>query len=377
MLRTRAAPTDNPAMRTLRPLVNALPLIGALAIAMFVASCSKSGGTSPGLPPRSYYMGFAAGGPGNDFNVEVQAIQMWNTRADAAMFFSEPPWDSMLAGVRPDSLVMRNQLALANYYHGTGKKLVILIDPENGLNRGSDSDRLVAAGRSITEPAIRQLFYNYAVAMDTLLKPDYFGASAETNLIRGAASGALYQAVVTIADTTCLKVHAIDPHPLLLSTVQVDWAWGNLGNGGTFQGVAQDRADFGFMQVMGLSSYPYFAYALPESVPGDYYSRLVQGAPIPLMKIEGGWTSANLPANGIVSSPDIQRRYFNREAELLDQAHAIGWLTLGFTDLDLTAVPPQYVTGLTPFASLGLVDIHLVAKPSLSSWDATFQRPRR
>ena len=353
----------------------ALPLV--LALAMLVASCSKKGTESPGMPPRSYVMGFAAGGPGNDFNVALQAIQMWNTRSDAAMFFSEPPWDSLLAGTRPDSLVMRNQLALANYYHGNGKKLLVLIDPENGLKRDSDSQQLINAGRSITEPAIRQLFYQYAVAMDTILKPDYFGASAETNLIRSLAPTSLYQALVTIADTCTQKVRAMDPTVQLFSTVQVDWAWGRLGNGGTYQGVAQDRADFPFMQFLGLSSYPYFAYALPESIPSDYYSRLVQGSPTPEMFIEGGWTSVSLPANGIVSSPDIQRRYFNRQIELLDQAHAIGWLTLMFTDLDVSAIvlPPGY--DLTPFAYLGLVDKNLSPKPALNSWDATFARPRR
>ena len=353
----------------------ALPLAFTLACA--ASSCSKKGTDAPGVPPRTYWMGFAAGGPGNNFSVAVQAIQMWSTRADAAMFFSEPPWDSLLAGTRADSLVMRNQLALANYYHGSGKKLVVLIDPENGLNRSSDSDLLVAAGRSITEPAIRQLFYHYAVAMDTLLKPDYFGASAETNLIRGLAPAPLYQALMTIADSCTAIVHAVDPKPTLISTVQVDWAWGKLGNGGAYLGVAQDRIDFPFMQVLGLSSYPYFAYALPESVPSDYYSRLVQSSPIPVMKIEGGWTSASLPANSIVSTPDIQRRYFIREGELLDQAHAVGWLTLGFTDLDVSVYPPALATSLAPFASLGLVDINLSPKPALPVWDAAFKRPKQ
>ena len=365
----------------MRPSLNtiqrAFALALALLLAMAAASCSKKGTDAPGVPPRTYMMGFMAGGPGSDFNVELQAIQMWNTRSDAAMFFSEPPWDSLLAGTRPDSIVMRNQLALANYYHGNGKKVVILIDPGNGLNRGSDSDKLVAAGRSIQEPAIRQLFYRYAVAMDTLLHPDYFGASAETNLIRSMSPAPLYQAVVTIADTCTQKVRAVDPAVTLFSTVQVDWAWGLLGNGGSFVGVAQDRADFPFMQVLGLSSYPYFAYAVPESIPADYYSRLVQGAPIPEMKIEGGWTSASLPANAITSSPDLQRRYFVREGEMLDQAKAIGWLTLGFTDLDMSAIPPAYQAGILPFASLGLVDVNLIPKPSLPVWDAAFKRPRQ
>jgi hypothetical protein len=355
----------------------ALPLPLALAAALIVASCSKKGTDAPGLPARSYLMGFTAVPPRNDFAQLLAALRMWNSRADAAMFFSEPPWDSMLAGVRPDSLVMRNQLALANYYHGTGKKLVVLIDPENGLNRGSDSDLLVAASRSITEPAIRQLFYRYAVAMDTLLHPDYFGASAETNLIRAAAPAALYQAVVTIADTCTRMVRAVDPTVRLLSTVQVDVAWGHLGGPGTYVGVAQDRADFPFMQVLGLSSYPYFAYVLPESLPADYYSRLVEGSPIPEMVIEGGWTSASLPSNSITSSPEIQRRYIVKQTEMLDRAQAIGWFQITFTDLDLTGVvlPPGSILPL--FAALGLVDANLVPKPALTPWDAAFARPKR
>jgi hypothetical protein len=101
----------------------------------------------------------------------------------------------------------------------------------------------------------------------------------------------------------------------------------------------------------------------------------VEGAPIPVMVIEGGWNSVTYGATP--TSPDKQRRYINRQMTLLDQVNAIGVFQITFTDLDLTAVPPPYNTGLIPFATLGLVDENLVAKPALSAWDAAFKRPKQ
>jgi hypothetical protein len=157
----------------------------------------------------------------------------------------------------------------------------------------------------------------------------------------------------------------------LFSTIQVETAWGRLVPAAGYVGIAQDRADFPFLQMLGLSSYPYLGgYSDPDSIPGDYYTRLTLGAPLPVMVIEGGWSSVTVAAP---STLDMQRRYITRHARLLDAAAAIGWFQISFTDLDLTAWPP----GVAPFSSVGLVDINLQPKPALSAWDAEFARRRR
>src|SRR5262249_36292275 len=178
----------------------------------------------------------------------------------------------------------------------------------------------------------------------------------------------LYAGVVAAANLAAAEARLRDPSLRLMITVQVEVASGRLP-GGVGAGIAQDRADFPFLQALGLSSYPYLAgSADPEELPLDYYSRLVAGAPLPLYAIEGGWPSTA----ALGSSPDEQRRYIERQVRMLDTAQAEAWFQITFTDLDLTVFP----AGVAPFASLGLVDVNLQPKPALQAWDAAFARPR-
>jgi hypothetical protein len=174
--------------------------------------------------------------------------------------------------------VRRDQLGLAAYYRGKGHRLFVSLDPTDGLDRSRDADSLVAAGRSLAEPGVRALFRDYCVAVDTLLRPDWLGVASETNLVRLAAPAPLYAGVVAAAGEAAAAVRARDPDVRLFATVQVEVAWGRLPAGGAYAGVAQDRADFPFVQGLGLSSYPYFGWGDPDSLPLDYYTRLVAGA---------------------------------------------------------------------------------------------------
>ena len=319
-------------------------------------------------------MGFSAIPPRIDQALVIQAIDVWSRRADAAIISMEPPWAELLAGTDPATLVRVVQLPLANYYRSKGHELWIYLDPANGLNRAGESDPLVAAGRSLTEPAVQMLYRRYAVEMDRQLRPAHMGLALETNLIRGSSSPALYAAVRRVANDAAGDVRAVDASVKLSVSVQVDWAWGYVANG-VFQGVATDFADFPFIQELGLSSYPYLAgVQAPEDLPLDYYSRLVEGRSVPVMVTEGGWTSSSLGA--VVSSPDVQRRYIVRQMDVLDRARAIGVFQLTFTDLDLAALSLPSGSILPLFAYNGLVDASLQPKPALAAWDEAFARSR-
>ena len=346
-----------------------------LALLPFVLlfGCAKSNSpTAPAAATRSYFMGFSAIPPRPDFALELQTLDAWIPRADAGLILNEVPWDSLLAGTRADSIVLRQQKGLADYYRARGLHVIVSLDPTNGLDRSSDSAPLVAAGRSLTEPAIRNLYRAYAVALDTLLKPDYFSVGSETNLVRAVAPAALYSAEVQNAAQAATAIRAFDAKVKIFTTVQVEVAWGRLVAAGSYVGIAQDRADFSFEDALGLSSYPYLAgYADPDSLPTDYYTRLVQGSPIPLLMIEGGWSSTTVSSTA--TTPEMQRRYIVRQGQMLEDADAVAWFQITFTDLDTSAFPP----GIAPFAYLGLVDVNLAAKPALAEWDAYFKRQRR
>ena len=142
-------------------------------------------------------------------------------------------------------------------------------------------------------------------------------------------------------------------------------------------GVAADRVDFPFAQAFGLSSYPYLGgFVEPEDVPLDYYEAVANEVARPVLLVEGGWPSVS--AGGFASSPAEQARWIRRVFPLLDRAHATGWYQLTFADLAASVLGTQPPGSILPlFATLGLVDSNLVAKPALAAYDSVFARPHR
>ena len=321
-------------------------------------------------------MGFAASAPRYDFNSIVQSINIWSSRADAAIISIEVPWDSLLNGESVSTYIVNNFLGLVQYYRQKNFRLWIYIDPENGLNRVSDADALVKRGKSIADPAIQDLYIRFVVQMDSLLRPDHLGLALETNLIRGTASNLIYQGIKSASNAAAIAIRKFDKTIPLSISVQVDYAWGKI-SGQPYIGIENDLSDFPFIQELGLSSYPYFNFNSPDEIPENYYARLVEGKNLPVMVTEGGWTSAQIPApNGgsINGSPALQRNYIDRQALLLTAAKSTAWFQLAFTDIDVSALPPSTSSNIKYFTSIGLVDIQLQPKPALASWDGIFKR---
>jgi hypothetical protein len=332
----------------------------------------------PAAPARSWRLGFSGIPPVPDQDVAVASILMWSARADAAIAHESVPWDSLLTGT-PAARLARRHLDLVSYYRdAAGLQVVFEVDPTDGLAREREDPALVAAGRSIAEPAVQALFRQWVAAVDTVLRPDYLGLASEVNLIRVAAP-AIYAALATMSGHAADSLAALHarrpglPHPILYASLQVETAWGRLGPPG-YQGVAQEAAAFPFADAWGLSSYPYLGgFDEPEEIPLDYYRRLAGELDRPVLVTEGGW--ASVPFGGHQGTPAQQARYVRRHAQLLDEAEAVAVFDLTFADLALGSWPLPPSGSLTPFARLGLVDTMLVPKPALAVWDSLFAVP--
>ncbi len=380
-IRDSSTTADTIAMQPRCDLWKRLRSAGPAVIALCaLASCGDDGPgpPAPAWPTRTFRMGFSPIPPKPDIFVVFATLEMWTQRADAGILHVELPWDSLLAGVRADSLVRRDPLGVANYYRAKGLEVVVTLDATNGLDRTSEAPALVAAGRSLTEPEVQAAFRAYAVATDTILRPLYMGLVAETNLIRAATAfvgaDSIYDAVVAVANAAAADIRAVDAGATLTVSVQVETAWGALQGTGIYEGIATDLADFPFAQAIGLSSYPYLGgFAEPDSVPLDYYARIAEEAARPVLVVEGGWTSVDV--GGVLSSPEKQARYIRRHAALLDSARAVGVFQLTFADFDLSSLPPPIPPNLDFFAYLGLVDKDLAPKPALAMWDSLFALP--
>jgi hypothetical protein len=356
----------------------ALRFLLAGVVALAACTHSKDPTSSEPGSTRSFRMGFSAIPPSGNQATVLANLDMWGKRADAAIMHVDVQWAAMLAGNSATAAARANALDLANYYRAHNLPIVLMLDVTNGLARNQEAAELVAAGRSITEPAIQRLYRDYVVAIVDVVRPTHIGLAAETNLIRAAAPRAVYDAVVKMTNDAAADLRARNITTPLYVSVQVEVAWGRLGVGGTptYVGVDEDVRDFPFVSALGLSSYPFLAgFTKPEDLPNDYYSRIPGTRSLPLMVVEGGWTSVALGT--LQSSPEMQARYVRRQAELLDAAKAIGVFQLTFTDLDLSAFPQPPGSILSLFATLGMVDTQLKPKPALVVWDSLFARPRR
>ena len=354
--------------------------VGILSFILIVLinSCKKEEAAAPAV--RSYRMGFQNSAPRfDDFNLTIQSLQLWSARADAAMITTEVPWDSLYAGHTIQRYILNNYSGLVDYYRTNNFKLWMYIDPANGLNRGSDANALVAMGKSIAQDDVQKLYRRFVVAMDSMLQPDHLGLALETNLIRMASSPSIYSGVKKAANDAAIDVRAIDPTVKLSVSIQAEVAWGiGSPNGyGNFVGIEQDLTDFPFAHELGISSYPYFNAAKPGDLPIEYYAKLVAGKSMPIFVSEGGWTSQTFTARNqqvIAGSTTLQQDYVTRQSQLLDQAKAIAVFQLTFTDIDLDHLPVGTDPTIKYFAYLGLVDINLEPKPSLTTWDNVFKR---
>jgi hypothetical protein len=355
-----------------RKLLHAL--LGA-PVVFSLAHCGGSGGGSNApAPTRTWKMGFSPNPPRYDTQSVIQGIDLWSQRAEIAIIHEELPWTDLLNGMPADAILDRDKMQLVNYLRGKNLQLAFMADLTDGLSRADEAPKLRQAGASITDPAVRQLYRDYVLAVNRKLAPDYIGLAAETNLIRALAPSAVYAAVVLAANDAAADLRLANAAVPLLVSAQVETAWGKLAGSGSYAGIERDFADFPFAQWWGLSSYPYFGYAQPEDLPGNYYRRLLNGRNIPAMVVEGGWSSASV--GGVNSSADTQARYITRHAELLDSIGARAWLQLQFADLDIASLPPPVPATLPLFADIGLTDSHFAAKPALARWDALYARRR-
>ena len=156
-------------------------------LVFLLAACGD--GASPSGPTRSYLMGFSAIPPKPDPALQIPTLTATLQHSDAGLIQLSIPWTVLLAGTTAPTEVRQVRLPLVNYYRANGKKIVVALDVTDGLNRAQEDPALIAAGRSITEPAIQHLYFEYVHAVDSILHPQYLSLAAETNLIQiGRAS---------------------------------------------------------------------------------------------------------------------------------------------------------------------------------------------
>jgi hypothetical protein len=327
-------------------------------------------GTDQG-DPRSYAMGWDPSAPRPDEDLVLAVIDSIARVSDVTIIQQPVPWPELLAGAEMDPLI-DERVQVAQYMRLKGMDVIFLVDPLDGLDRRKEDPALVAAGRSILEPGIRALHEEWVKRVAAEVRPEWLGLASEINTLAARGDEELYGEIRDLVNTLAPQVRTLSPATRVFLSFQIDEANGVLVDPIIDHFELIDDYD---IDGLGLSSYPVFAFDTPADIPDDYLDGFDQATNLPLLMVEGGWTSENVPwANG---TPGEQVDFLERYEFLLDRAGAEAWVMLTFTDLDIPALglSEERANGLSNFSRMGIVNIDLQRKPSYGVWERIFHRP--
>lgn len=316
-------------------------------------------------------MGFFPNPPRPTEQALFNNIDAMKEVSDVTLIQQSPPWSDLLAGGSMDSL-LQERVNLADFLRSQGMEVLFLVDPLDGLDRTSEPVELVEAGRSILEPEIRQIHEQWVLEIADRINPTYLGLASEINTPAAHGAPDLYNEIVDLVNELAPQIRQTSPGTQVFVSFQVDDAWGLLGGDNTdhFSLIADFDVD-----ALGLSSYPAFVFDEPADIPDNYLERFREATDLPLIMVEGGWSSRNTAA--IQSTPEEQADFYRRFEGFLDGVEADVWIMLLYADLDIDALglPPDRAEALSNFAFMGIADDQFVPKPAFDVWQRIFERP--
>lgn len=367
-----------PVPRFISPRRLTIAVAAAILIA-YAAGCGSGSdpSTSPDLTepddpePRSYAMGFFPSPPRPTEEALFTTIDSLSEVSDVTLIQQPVPWSGLLADQPMDSL-LEERVGLADFLRSKGLEIVFLVDPLDGLDRTSEPPELVEAGRSILEPEIRAIHEEWVLEITERINPSWLGLASEINTPAAHGAPELYGEIVDLVNTLAPQIRQRSAGTGVFVSFQVDDAWHNLGGDPIDHFALIDDFD---IDALGLSSYPVFVYEDPVKIPDNYLLRFREATDLPLLMVEGGWSSKNTAS--FEATPQEQAAFYRRFETFLDGVDAELWITLLYADLDIQALnlPPDRAETLSNFAFMGIADSDFNRKPAYDAWKEIFERP--
>lgn len=322
--------------------------------------------------PRTFLMGWSPIVPRAETRLLLEVIDSIAAVSEIMLLQQAVPWEALLAGASMDSLV-QDVAQLTDFIEAKGMQIMFLVDPLDGFDRRLEHPALVEAGRSVVEPEIRAMHEEWVLRIAARVRPLWFGLASEINSLAASGDPGLYAEILDLINTLAPKVRQISPASRVFVSFQADQANGVLGaTGGIDHFALIDDFD---IDGLGLSSYPVFAFDDPSEVPANYFTAFDEATDLPLLMVEGGWSSEDVPWS--TGTPEQQRQFFVVYERLLDGVDAEAWVMLTFTDIDFEALglSPERALGRSNFGFMGIVDTELQRKPAYDEWLRIFSRP--
>lgn len=361
-----------------RPRLTLL-VLALILVALLAGACrtERTGGTSftkrprtEAGEPRAYRLGFSDVPWALTDQATRQTYDLAADYGEVIVVQRPPMWADFLPGARASDATREQVMSVRDAAKSRGLQVAIVIDPFDPTAR-ERLQRLPVnyAGKDLGNPDLKQAFVQEAVFVAKNLRPAYLVLGNEVNATFERNPGT-YVAFVAAYREAYDAVKAAAPDTLVFPSFQYEELLGVIPDLPPHPPRWQLLKDYqGKMDLLGITTYPSFAFNVARKVPPTYYSAIREQTPLPIAFVSVGYASGPGRDNLNSSTPAEQRRFLQR---LFEDADLLGSpLVVWFAERDLSfATAPPYDL----LASLGLRDIGDRAKESWPLWEAAANR---
>ena len=290
---------------------------------------------------------------------------------EAILLQRPPSWSDFLPGASVSERLRDEVIAAREAARVRSLETVVALDTFDPANRarlrGLPADY---EGRSLADGDLRAAFVAEAEFLARNMRPTYLVLGTEINATYERNPEG-YFAFIEAYQEAYEVVKAASPQTLVLVTYQYEELLGvvpELPPHAPRWELLDDLA--GRLDLLGLTSYPSFAYPTARKVPLEYYAQIEDYTDLPVAFVSVGFASGPGRAGVNASTEPEQRRFLQR---LLEDAFTLrSPLVVWFAaeDLGFAATPPYDL-----LRSIGLRDAEGGPKESWTVWVETSNRP--
>ena len=359
-----------------RALATTVALLAVLLVAACREQVQPAGGFQP-LPrveagePRTYRLGFSSMPAQLTDQAYLDAFDLAANFGDTLLIQRAPSWADFLPGSKPSESLERRTIGERDAIRERGLQLLFALDPFDPTERG----RLATLppgfeGADLSDPALRQAFVAEAKFIALNYRPAYFALGTEVNAAFEHDPGG-YAAFVDAYAEAYDVVKEASPETLVFVTFQYEQLLGLILWEPPHAPRWELFDDFdGRLDLLALTTYPSFVYAVARKVPPLYYVQVREHSPLPIAFASVGYASAPGREGLNSSTAAEQRRFLQRLLRDADELRSPLVVWFAGRDPAFAQAPP-----LDLLASIGLRSAGDEPKEAWPTWVETANRP--
>jgi hypothetical protein len=321
--------------------------------------------------PRAFRLGFSSLPPSLTDAGSRAAFDLAGQQGDVLLIQRAPSWAEFLDGAVPSARLRATTTSEREAARSRGLQLFMALDPFEASDRG----RLAALppgnpNRDLADPALRSAFVAEATYIAVNYQPAFLALGMEVNATY-ERNPLQYARFVATYREAYRAVKAAAPETQVFVTFQYEQLLGVIPweppHPPRWQ-LLRDYADHA--DLLGITTYPSFAYPVARKVPPDYYRQVLDHTSLRLAFAAVGYASAEGRDGVNSATPPEQRRFLERL--LMEADELASPLVIWFVgrDAEYLTTPPYDL-----LASIGLRDARDQPKEAWTLWETAARRP--